>query len=114
MANLQESIRLNLIFYILNIPNRVSFVLGRFPVAIFKPMPRKFLVCAGAIIPSSQSRADEKTASLSLSIRDFSSGSTFLPTASMTALSWAGPMTPVLAAGQTQRKRGEYARPHIP
>lgn len=97
--------------YILNTPYLLlSFcpiTLSSEPIAAFNPSPNTLLVCAGGIIPSSQSRADEKTASLSRSIRSFSSGSTVLPTASMTDESCCEPMTPILALGHIQRKRGE-------
>ena len=97
--------------YILNTPYLLlSFcplMLSSEPIAAFNPSPSTLLVCAGGMIPSSQSRADEKTASLSRSIRSFSSGSTVLPTASMTDESCCEPMTPILALGHIQRKRGE-------
>src|SRR5450432_1382247 len=59
-------------------------------------------------------RAEENIASLSRSILAFNSGSTFLPTVSMTAVNCSLPITPILALGHIHRNRGEYARPHIP
>ena len=78
-----------------------------FTVAALKPIPSTLLVCAGGMTPSSHNLADEKTASLSRSMRSFKCGSTDLPTASMTADSCCEPMTPILALGHIQRKRGE-------
>ena len=75
--------------------------------AAFNPCPSTRLVCAGGMMPSSHSLADENTASLSLSILSCSSGSTVLPTASITADNCCEPITPILAFGHIQRKRGE-------
>ena len=57
--------------------------------------------------PSSHSRAEEKMAELSRSMRAFSSGSTALPTLPITALSCSEPMTLVLAFGHAKRNLGE-------
>ena len=100
-------------FYILNTPQVLSFSTPLFcpPHAICRPMPSTLRVCSGGMIPSSHSLADPKVASLSCSIRAFSAGSTFLPTASMTDESCSAPMTDVFALGQVNIRRGEYARP---
>ena len=99
--------------YILNTPQVLSFSTPLFcpPHAICKPMPSTLRVCSGGMIPSSHNLADPNVASLSCSIRAFSAGSTFLPTASMTDDSCSAPMTEVFALGQVKRRRGEYARP---
>jgi hypothetical protein len=99
--------------YILNTPQVLSFSTPLFcpPHAICNPMPSTLRVCSGGMIPSSHNLADPNVASLSCSIRAFSAGSTFLPTASMTDDSCSAPMTEVFALGQVKRRRGEYARP---
>lgn len=95
------------IYYILKTPHLVPFSAATPPNAALRPCPNILLVCAGGIIPSSQRRAEENTASLSRSIRAFSSGSTVLPTAAITELSCSEPMTPIFAFGHIQRNRGE-------
>lgn len=52
-------------------------------------------------------RALENTASLSLSILAFNSGSTAFPTVSITAVNCSLPITPILAFGHIHKKRGE-------
>ena len=89
-------------------PNRVCTSSStRPPNAAAKLSPNTRLVCAGGITPSSQSRAEEKIASDSRSMRAFSSGSAVRPTASITAESCSEPMTPILALGHMKRSRGE-------
>lgn len=99
--------------YILNTPHVLSLSTPWFcpPHAICNPMPSTRRVCSGGMMPSSHSLADPNVASLSCSIRALSAGSTFLPTASMTDESCSAPMTDVLAFGQVNMSRGEYARP---
>lgn len=97
--------------YIRKTPNRVCTSSTLPPSAAAKLSPRTRLVCAGGITPSSQSLAEENTASDSRSIRAFKSGSAVRPTAPMTAESCSEPMTPILALGHMNRNLGEYARP---
>ena len=104
----QEDFSARVSNHILNTPNLLSTLSSPSKaIAAFNPIPSTRLVCAGGMMPSSHSLADENTASLSLSILSLSSGSTVLPTASMTADNCCGPMTPILALGHIQRKRGE-------
>lgn len=106
--NTKMKLRINyLLNYILKTPHLVTFSVALPPNAALRPCPRILLVCAGGIIPSSQRRAEENTASLSRSIRAFSSGSTVLPTAAITELSCSDPITPIFAFGHIQRNLGE-------
>ena len=85
---------MNFKLHILNIPNFASFRGPLDSIAVRRASPRTNRVLEGMIMPSSQRRADEKMASLSLSIRDLSAGSTDFPTVSITALSCSAPITP--------------------
>jgi hypothetical protein len=98
-------------YHILKTPNLVSGASNLPPRAASSPRASICRVRAGGMTPSSQSLADENAASLSLSMRSLSSGSTDFPTVSITAVNWSGPITLILALGHIHKNRGEYARP---